>query len=106
MLAVVIQARAGDVVLEQRPSSRFTTSIAKSRKPSSGARFMTPATVIGLASIASPLLIIFWFLFRRQRAIWWFACALLVVGLGYLAATGAAQDIGVRLTPTFVGKPI
>ena len=67
---------------------------------------MTIATLIGVAAIAVPLLIVFWFLFRRQRAMWWFACALLVVGLGYLAATGAAHDIGQRLAPAYAGKAI
>ena len=66
---------------------------------------MTSATLIGVLAIAIPLLVIFWFLFRKQRAIWWFACALLVVGLGYLASTGAADDIGRRLVPALAGKP-
>lgn len=67
---------------------------------------MTLATLLGVAAIAIPLLIVFWFVFRKQRALWWFACALLVVGLGYLASTGAADDIGRRLAPGFAGKPI
>ena len=67
---------------------------------------MTIATLIGIAAIAIPLLIVFWFSFSRQRAIWWFSCALLVVGLGYLASTGAAHDIGQRLLPKVAGKPI
>ena len=67
---------------------------------------MTIATLIGVAALALPWLVGFWFLFRRQRAIWWFACALLVVGLGYLAATGAADDIGQRLAPGVAGKPV
>ena len=67
---------------------------------------MTIATVIGLAAIALPLLIVFWLVFARRRAIWWFACALLLVGLGYLAATGAAHDIGQRLVPMLAGKPV
>ena len=67
---------------------------------------MTIATLIGVAALAIPLLIVFWFLFRRQRAILWFSCALLVVGLGYLASTGAAHDIGQRLVPAVAGKPI
>ena len=66
---------------------------------------MTPAALIGVAAIAIPLLIVFWFLFRRRRAIWWFACALLAVGLGYLVATGAAHDIGQKITPQYVGRP-
>jgi hypothetical protein len=67
---------------------------------------MTVATLIGVAAIAIPLLVVFWFLFRKQLMIWWFACALLAVGLGYLASTGAAHDIGQRLVPAYAGKPI
>lgn len=67
---------------------------------------MTPAALVGAVAIAVPLLVVFWFLFRGQRAIWWFACALLVVGLGYLVATGAAHDIGQRLAPQYLGKPV
>jgi hypothetical protein len=67
---------------------------------------MTPAALIGVAVIAIPLLIVFWLLFRKQRALWWFACALLVVGLGYLMATGAAHDIGQRIAPKYVGNPV
>ena len=35
--------------------------------------------------------LLFW---RRQRPVFWFACALVLVGAGYLLATGAAEDIG------------
>jgi hypothetical protein len=66
---------------------------------------MTPAALIGVAAIAVPLLMVFWFLFRKQLMLWWFACALLVVGVGYLVATGAAHDIGQRIAPRSVGKP-
>ena len=67
---------------------------------------MTPAALIGVAAIAVPLAIAFWFLFHKQRVIWWFACALLAVGLGYLVASGAAHDIGQRLAPRAAGKPV
>ena len=67
---------------------------------------MSTATLIGAGVIAIPLLIVFWGLLRKQRALWWFACALLVVGLGYLASTGALHDIGQRLAPAYAGKPI
>ena len=67
---------------------------------------MTLATLIGVAAIGVPLLIVFWIMFRRQRLIWWFACALLAVGLGYLVSTGAAHDIGQMLMPKYAGKPI
>ena len=67
---------------------------------------MTFATLIGAGAIAIPLLIVFWGLLRKQPTLWWFACALLVVGLGYLASTGALHDIGQRLAPQVAGKPI
>jgi hypothetical protein len=35
--------------------------------------------------------LLFW---RRQRPVFWFVCALVLVGAGYLLATGAAEDIG------------
>jgi hypothetical protein len=38
--------------------------------------------------------LLFW---RRQQPVFWFVCALVLVGAGYLVATGAAEDIGARL---------
>ncbi len=67
---------------------------------------MTLATLIGIAAIGIPLLIVFALLFRGKRLIRWFAYALLVVGLGYLASTGAAHDIGQRIAPMYAGKTI
>jgi hypothetical protein len=31
---------------------------------------------------------------RQPRPVFWFACALIMVGAGYLIATGAAEDVG------------
>jgi hypothetical protein len=31
---------------------------------------------------------------RQPRPIFWFACALIIVGAGYLVVTGAAEDVG------------
>ena len=67
---------------------------------------MSLATLIGVATVGIPLLILFALLFRRQRLIRWFAYALLVVGLGYLVSTGAAHDIGQRIAPAYAGKTI
>ena len=66
---------------------------------------MTQAALIGVAAIAIPFLVVVWFLLRKQCALWWFACALLVVGLGYLTATGAADDVGRRIAPASAGRP-
>ena len=50
---------------------------------------LTAAIVIALPAIA-----LAWLLLRHQpRAIFWFATALIIVGSGYLAATGTADDI-------------
>jgi hypothetical protein len=56
------------------------------------------STIIAALIIGLPTLFIayvaFWF---RQRPIFWFVLALVVVGLGYLASTGALHEIGVNL---------
>jgi hypothetical protein len=41
---------------------------------------------------------------RRQRAVFWFACVLILVGTGYLAATGATDDIARRLIPGLIAR--
>jgi hypothetical protein len=55
---------------------------------------MTRATIAGLLIVGVPVMlvavIVFW---RRQRAVVSFAFALVTVGLGYLAVTGAAAEI-------------
>ncbi len=54
---------------------------------------MTP-TVIGAFIICLPAIVIAILLFwRRLRPVFWFTLALIVVGVGYLAATGATADI-------------
>ena len=67
---------------------------------------MTIATLIGIAALGIPMAVVFALMFRRQRLIRWFAYALLVVGLGYLASTGAAHDIGQKIAPRHAGKSI
>lgn len=48
----------------------------------------------GPALVAVPLLVVAWvLLWRRSRPVFWFALALIVVGTGYLTATGATDDI-------------
>jgi hypothetical protein len=58
---------------------------------------MSP-TIIAALLIAIPTLFIayvaFWW---RRRPIFWFALALMVVGLGYLASTGALREIGINV---------
>lgn len=53
------------------------------------------ANLVGALAIGLPLLLLAAFLLRRQpRPIRAFAVALVLVGTGYLLATGAAADIG------------
>jgi dipeptide/tripeptide permease len=44
-------------------------------------------------------------LWTRQRPVFWFALALILVGLGYLMATGAADDIARGIMPAPVLQP-
>jgi hypothetical protein len=55
---------------------------------------MIPAKLAGALILGVPLILIARMLLRRQpRAIFLFAVALILVGLGYLAATGDTDDI-------------
>ncbi len=47
------------------------------------------ALIVGLPAV----LIAYVVLWRRQRPVFWFALALIVVGVGYLASSGALADI-------------
>ena len=55
---------------------------------------MLTAKLVGALVLAIPLLLIAWIMLRRQRPVFLFAVALLLVGTGYLMATGATDDIG------------
>ena len=62
-----------------------------------------PAYIVGAIIVALPAVAVAWlFLGRKHRAIFWFACALIAVGAGYLAATGAAEDIARKIAPNLV----
>ncbi len=64
---------------------------------------LTPK-IVGAAIIALPLAVLAWaVLWRRQRAVFWFALALIAVGTGYLSATGATDDIARKFVPDLVG---
>lgn len=59
-----------------------------------------PPYVIGALALGVPaLLVAWWLLWRRMRPVFWFVAALVLVGLGYLVATGAADDIGRKIAP-------
>jgi dipeptide/tripeptide permease len=60
---------------------------------------LTPK-IAGALIIVLPALVLAWaVLWKRQRPIFWFALALILVGTGYLAATGATDDIANKLMP-------
>jgi hypothetical protein len=64
------------------------------------------ANLVGALILAVPALAIAWaVLWRRQRPVFWFAAAMIVLGVGYLWATGAAGDIGRRWIPSLVSAP-
>jgi hypothetical protein len=48
----------------------------------------------GILTLGIPPMIVGHFLLRRYRMLQWFFLALLLVGLGYLGATGAVNDVG------------
>jgi hypothetical protein len=55
---------------------------------------MTGESLLGALILAMPLLVAFWIMFRKRQLVFWSTVAMLVVGLGYLVATGAAADLG------------
>jgi dipeptide/tripeptide permease len=67
---------------------------------------MIPAKLAGAVLLGVPLIALAWAaLWRRQRPAFWFALALIVVGLGYLMATGATDDIARSIVPDRVLQP-
>jgi dipeptide/tripeptide permease len=70
---------------------------------------MMAPELLGALIVGVPaMLVAYLALWRRQRPVFWFALALIVVGVGYLAATGATADIGnfiVNETPMPVDTP-
>lgn len=64
---------------------------------------MTTAQVLGAFIVALPSLVLAWaVLWRRHRPVFFFAVALIVVGVGYLTATGASEEIARRFAPNLV----
>jgi dipeptide/tripeptide permease len=67
---------------------------------------MNPAKLAGAVILGVPLIVTAWALLRQQpRPIFWFALALILVGLGYLMATGATDDIARSIVPAPVLQP-
>ncbi len=67
---------------------------------------MITAKLAGAAIVAIPLIVLAWaVLWRRNRAVFFFALAMIAVATGYLMATGATDDIAQRLVPQFSSPP-
>jgi dipeptide/tripeptide permease len=67
---------------------------------------MIPARLAGAVVLGAPLIVVAWVGLRRQpRPVFWFALALILVGLGYLMATGATEDIARSIVPARVLQP-
>ncbi len=68
-------------------------------------RMLTPK-IAGAVILGIPLIIVAWaVLWRRQRPVFVFALVLILVGLGYLMATGATDDIARWVAPGMVAAP-
>jgi dipeptide/tripeptide permease len=64
------------------------------------------AKLAGAVILGLPLIVVAWIaLWRRLRPVFWFALALIVVAVGYLMATGAADDIASSVLPGSVLQP-
>lgn len=59
------------------------------------------ALILGLPAVAFAHLA----LWKRERPVFWFACVLIAIGLGYLVMTGAAADIGRSWAPALADPP-
>jgi dipeptide/tripeptide permease len=67
---------------------------------------MIPAKIAGAIILGVPLIVLALVGLRRQpRPVFWFALVLIVVGLGYLMATGATDDIARSIAPAPALQP-
>jgi hypothetical protein len=82
-------------------------ALQRHRKRQRTARIaMFSAKLAGALIVGVPLLVVAWVALRRQpRPLFVFALALIGVGLGYLAATGATDDIANRVLGALLGRP-
>jgi dipeptide/tripeptide permease len=67
---------------------------------------MIPANIAGAIILGVPVILTAWMILRRQpRPVFWFALALILVGLGYLMATEATDDIARSIMPAPMLQP-
>ena len=67
---------------------------------------MISAKIAGALILALPALAVAWIQLRRQgHALFLFAAALILVGIGYLTATGATDDIARSVLPGSILQP-
>lgn len=67
---------------------------------------MTRASLIGALFLALPALAAAWLmLWRKHRQVFFLAAALILIGVGYLVATGAAEDVARKIAPAVAGPP-
>ncbi len=63
--------------------------------------------IIGSLILVVPAVLIAWAaLWRRNRMVFWFALVLILVAAGYLNATGAARDVGLRFGGAPAASPV
>ena len=61
-------------------------------------------TLTGAGALGIPaILLAIFLLWRVTRIVFWLAIVLLIVGLGYLASTGALDDVGRAVGSTVFG---
>lgn len=66
---------------------------------------LTPK-IAGAVILGVPMIVLAWaVLWRRQRPVFFFALAAILVGLGYLMVTGATDDIARRVAPGMLAGP-
>ena len=71
--------------------------------PGTWSKNVISVKIAGAIIIGIPAIVLAWgLLWRRNRAVFCFALALIAAGLGYLMATGATDDIANRVAPRLV----
>lgn len=67
---------------------------------------MLSPRLVGALILAVPAIVLAWaVLWRKERRAFWFALVLVAVGVGYLMATGATEDVARLLVPQISEPP-